>query len=337
MENIRKYIQSNKKEFIVVCIISVIALILRLISLFCAGDLWLDEIYSWYFSSKKSVIDVVQSLYNEDLHTPLYFILLHFWMKIFGQNDTVMRLLGFIPAFLTIPLSFYTAKKLFSAKAGYFASAILAVSPFAIYYSTELRFYGFVFFLSLLSSFFFVEYINSVNKNEAASFKKPEIALIITNLALLYTFNISFVFIFFQFLCGIFFIKNKKALLNTYIKAYIITGIFYIPAFIMAAHGIFAYKNSLCSFAQDIFVFRPAFLSIFLQSFFTGNFFYALNNVYGYNTEIIENILKPKQIYLILFPVLFCVAGFFRALFEMFKKNETKDEAKTLFCFFCLL
>ena len=118
------------------------------------------------FQTKDSVFDVVKSLYVEDLHTPLYFILLHFWIKIFGQNDTMMRLLGFIPSFLAVPFSFYIGKKLFNKKCGYFASIMLAISPFAIYYSTELRFYGILFFLALLSSFFFVEFINKEDKNK---------------------------------------------------------------------------------------------------------------------------------------------------------------------------
>ena len=204
MDAFRNYIQNNKKEFAAILTISVFALILRLISLLYAGDLSTDEIYSYYFSDKNSLFDVVKSLYIEDLHTPLYFILLHFWIKIFnifglGENDAVMRLLGFIPAFLAVPFSFYIGKKLFNKKTGYFASIMLAISPFAIYYTTELRFYGTAFFFALLSSYFFVEYINSVNNNENTRQKNYKTALVISNLALLYTFNISFVFIFFQF------------------------------------------------------------------------------------------------------------------------------------------
>jgi len=306
MDNIKKYIENNKKETVILFIICMAALILRLVSLIFAGDLWLDEIYSWYFSSKASVFDVVKSLYNEDLHTPLYFILLHFWIKIFGENDTVMRLLGFIPSFLTVPLAFYTGKILFNSKTGYFAAIMLAISPFAIYYSTELRFYGFVLFLSLLSSFLFVKYINSEDSKYKGKFAK---ALIISNLALLYTFNISFVFIFFQFLCGIFFAKDKKNLLKTYV----ITGLFYIPGFIITSHGIFAYKNSICSFARDIFIYKAEFISIFLQSFFSGNFFYGTNNNYIYSAYSLKN---PNGVFLVLLPVIFCLAGFIRALFS---------------------
>ena len=321
MDAFRNYIQNNKKEFAAILTISVFALILRLISLLYAGDLSTDEIYSYYFSDKNSLFDVVKSLYIEDLHTPLYFILLHFWIKIFnifglGENDAVMRLLGFIPAFLAVPFSFYIGKKLFNKKTGYFASIMLAISPFAIYYTTELRFYGTAFFFALLSSYFFVEYINSVNNNENTRQKNYKTALVISNLALLYTFNISFVFIFFQFLCAIIASKNKAEI----IKTYALTGLFYIPGFIMAFHGIFAYKNAICSFARDIFPYKPAFLSIFLQSYFTGHFFYASNNLYDLNNVVVKNIFAIKCLFLILFPVVFCLAGFLKALFS---KNKT--------------
>lgn len=317
MNALKNYIQNNKKEFIAILAITIFALILRIVSLLFAGDLSTDEIYSYYFSSKNSLSDVVKSLYIEDLHTPLYFILLHFWIKIFGvfslgENDTIMRLLGFIPAFLTVPFSFYAGKKLFNTKTGCLASIMLAISPFAIYYTTELRFYGTAFFFALLSSYFFVEYINSINNPKNPEAKKYKTALILTNLALLYTFNISFIFVFFQYLCGLFFAKNKRGMLKTSL----ITGILYIPGFITAAHGIFAYKNAICSFARDIFPYKPAFFSIFLQSYFTGHFFYASNNLYNLNDVVVKNIFAIKCLFLIFFPAIFCLAGFLRALFS---------------------
>ena len=76
-----EYIKNNKKEISLVLLISALALWFRIICLKNAGDLWIDEIYSYYFAAKDSVLDVVKALYAEDLHTPLYFILLHLWIK----------------------------------------------------------------------------------------------------------------------------------------------------------------------------------------------------------------------------------------------------------------
>ncbi len=306
-----EYIRNNKKEISLVLLISALALWFRIICLKNAGDLWIDEIYSYYFAAKDSVLNVIKSLYIEDLHTPLYFILLHLWIKFWGlfglgENDTTMRLLGFIPSFLIVPISFYIGKNLFNKAAGYFAALMLAFSPFLIYYTTELRFYGMMCFFALLSSFLFVKYLQ--NKD-----KKCEVALITFNLLLLYTFNISFVFVFFQFLAGLFFNENKREI----IKIYLLTSLFYLPGFIMTAHGMFSYKNAICSFSRDIFIYKPEFFSIFLQTYFSGNFFYATNNNYDYSALIFKNV---KNIYLILCPIIFCSAGFIRGLVS---KNKT--------------
>ncbi len=306
-----EYIRNNKKEISLVLLISALALWFRIICLKNAGDLWIDEIYSYYFAAKDSVLNVIKSLNIEDLHTPLYFILLHLWIKFWGlfglgENDTTMRLLGFIPSFLIVPISFYIGKNLFNKAAGYFAALMLAFSPFLIYYTTELRFYGMMCFFALLSSFLFVKYLQ--NKD-----KKCEVALITFNLLLLYTFNISFVFVFFQFLAGLFFNENKREI----IKIYLLTSLFYLPGFIMTAHGMFSYKNAICSFSRDIFIYKPEFFSIFLQTYFSGNFFYATNNNYDYSALIFKNV---KNIYLILCPIIFCSAGFIRGLVS---KNKT--------------
>ena len=65
------YIKDNKLEIIVVCIITLFAYILRFIALYNFGELWIDEIFSSYFAQKNSVIEVIKSLYIEDLHVPL--------------------------------------------------------------------------------------------------------------------------------------------------------------------------------------------------------------------------------------------------------------------------
>lgn len=311
MKRAKEYIINNKKELLFVLFVSVLALYFRIFALQHAGDLWIDEIYSYYFSSKNSVIDVVKSLYNEDLHTPLYFVLLHFWIKLteifgVGENDAIMRLLGFIPSFLIVPFSYFTGKKLFNRITGAFAALFFAFSPFLIYYTTELRFYGTACLFAFLSSYYFVQYMQCGGR-------KPAAVLIVSNLLLLYTFNISFVFVFFQFLTAMFFSKEKSPVL----KLYLLTGLLYIPAFITAAHGMFSYRNSICSFARDIFIYKPEFFNIFLQSYFSGNFFYATNNDYAYSISSLKNI---KSVYLIFFPVIFCLTGLIKGVII---KNKT--------------
>ena len=71
MSKIFSYIKENYRETAIVATITLFALILRLILLNNYGDLWLDELYSWYFASKNSVFATVLELLKQDIHMPL--------------------------------------------------------------------------------------------------------------------------------------------------------------------------------------------------------------------------------------------------------------------------
>lgn len=73
MSKIKEYLKNNYRETAMVAVITFFALVLRFIMLQNYGDLWLDELYSWYFASKNNVIDTVLELVNQDIHMPLYF------------------------------------------------------------------------------------------------------------------------------------------------------------------------------------------------------------------------------------------------------------------------
>ena len=71
-----KYLKEHKTETILVFAITIFALILRIIALQNFGDLWVDELYSKYFASKNSAIDITKALFKEDFHVPFYFVLI---------------------------------------------------------------------------------------------------------------------------------------------------------------------------------------------------------------------------------------------------------------------
>ena len=59
MSKIKEYLKNNYRETAMVAVITFFALVLRFIMIQNYGDLWLDELYSWYFASKNNVIDTV--------------------------------------------------------------------------------------------------------------------------------------------------------------------------------------------------------------------------------------------------------------------------------------
>jgi len=90
---------------------------------------------------------VIQHLFAEDNHPPVYFMLAHEWMKLFPPEDGVAsvwaaRSLPALLGVLSIPATFMLGWLAFrSCLVGQLAAAIMAVSPYGIYLAQEARHY----------------------------------------------------------------------------------------------------------------------------------------------------------------------------------------------------
>jgi mannosyltransferase len=112
-------------------------------------SLWFDEAHT-YWTVRSSPADIVKSVAN-DVHAPLYFLFLHYWVRILGDSDGAMRLFSAMFGILAIPVVFQIGKLLFNDRFGLMAALFLSVSGFHIQYSQEARPYSFYFFLTSLS------------------------------------------------------------------------------------------------------------------------------------------------------------------------------------------
>jgi mannosyltransferase len=120
-------------------------------------SLWVDEAFSVWIS-KLAVPQVVQ-VTAVDVHPPLYYVCLHYWMMVFGTSESVVRLLSALFGVLSIPMIYVIGRYLFNEEAGLVGALILALSSFNIYYSQEARMYGLMALLALLSMYFFLLFL----------------------------------------------------------------------------------------------------------------------------------------------------------------------------------
>ena len=301
------YVKEHKIETILVFVLTIFAFIWRFIALQNFGDLWVDELYSKYFASQGNAFDIAKALFKEDFHVPFYFVILHYWSKIFGEADITLRLLGLLITTLTIPVSYYVVKDLFDDFSGCMVAGFLAISEFNIHYSVELRFYGISILFALLSTCFFVKLFNNFTKLNIFSYA-------IFSLLLLYTYNFSFMYVFCQFLVGlIYFKKNKKEVLK-FVGVYVAIGILYLPVIFMILHNVLTYNTSILQFTRDIFAFDISCLFTIVMTIYTNCFEQFMTNEIVRNYQYIANLLTLKGFLFYLCPMLIGIYGFVLAL-----------------------
>jgi mannosyltransferase len=120
---------------------------LRFIAL---SPLWLDEAQTVEISHR-SVSGLLSAL-RHDGSPPLYYVLLHAWMKMFGTGSFAVRALSGVLSVAALPLMWRVARHLgASRRNAWVALLLLATNPFAIRYATETRMYSLVVLLWLLA------------------------------------------------------------------------------------------------------------------------------------------------------------------------------------------
>lgn len=135
----------HKKRWLII-LIMLLAFELRTLRL-NFQPLWWDEGYSVYFASM-SLPEMVEAT-SLDIHPPLYYALLHGWIGLVGTSPVALRLLSVLIGTVTVPLFYSFSRFLTGEKTALVSALLLAISPFHIYYSQEIRMYGLVTLLGL--------------------------------------------------------------------------------------------------------------------------------------------------------------------------------------------
>jgi uncharacterized membrane protein len=101
------------------------------------SDLWLDEALTANIA-RLPLGDLEEAL-RHDGAPPLYYVLLHGWMDVFGTSDFAVRALSGLFAVAALPLAWLVGRRVGGRFVAWASVALLASSPFAIRYATENR------------------------------------------------------------------------------------------------------------------------------------------------------------------------------------------------------
>lgn len=119
----------------------------------------LDEAQSIWVSTK-SVMEILK-IDGQDVQTPLYTLLLHFWMQVLGTDIVVARLMSLIFFLLTLPFLFRLLREVINREVALLGVALFALSPFVLWYSQEARTYTLITMLAAANNLFFLRMLKT--------------------------------------------------------------------------------------------------------------------------------------------------------------------------------
>lgn len=143
---------------LIVLAVSAVLLLGVAVRIFVTSSLWLDEALT--VNIARVPLGSLPATLKVDGAPPLYYLLLHLWMKVFGEGDTAVRALPALLGILSFPLAYLAGKKALagderrSRELGWLVLLLVAASPYAIRYSSENRMYVLVIDLVLLGYIF---------------------------------------------------------------------------------------------------------------------------------------------------------------------------------------
>jgi hypothetical protein len=148
---------------------------------------WIDEGLSVGIANRP--IGAIPHALREDGSPPLYYVLLHYWLKLAGNTEAGVRALSLLFALLAIPVSWWAARAIFrSVKAAWIAAVLAALNPFLSQFAQEARMYTLVALLALPATACFIRaYALEADSPQA---RRPWIAgFAVSVAAALYTHN----------------------------------------------------------------------------------------------------------------------------------------------------
>lgn len=152
---------------------------------------WFDEAFS-VFMAGKDVSNIFLALqHGLDVHQPLYYFLLHYWMEI-GESAEWLRLLSLLFGVALIPVVYQLGKELLDEEAGLMAAALVSFSNVLAHYSIELRPY------SLLAFFFSVSllFLFRLLRGQPIGRNKNTIGFAVFSILTIFSHHFGFLFVF---------------------------------------------------------------------------------------------------------------------------------------------
>ncbi len=285
------------------------------------NGLWYDEIGTLSVAKENFPFGIIDTLYHKDVHCPLFYFFLHFWIKIFGNHEFTLRFFSALLGTVNIIVFYLSGKAIKSRATGLITALLGAISPLLIYFSQEIRFYPLIILFISLSLLFLIKFNNKPDIKNLAG-------LTAANLGILYSYTIGAVFVFLEtlFFLGYLIIKNYKEKIpenrgniKKYLISQLICVILFLPYLPMLFHHLNVSSNSFLNFFDwgdfkviDIFVSIQNWFSpfVFVYHHEYTDTYSSFMEIFGIKTFMFLFLL------IVITPVVLYITAIVRAIFK---------------------
>jgi uncharacterized membrane protein len=195
---------------------------------------WRDEAFSVIFAQQPVSTIVFKSL----MEPPVYYLLLHFWIKIFGTSEIAARSLSLVGFTMATIVIIEWADKLFKSHwLSKFLPIFFFFNPMLLYYAFEVRAYGWYIFFATLALF-------AYDQKRWNIYRFAVILGIYTHLYLGIIPLVHFIYEFIEHRMWKQWNKPLRLLTNPMIQSLIIIGFCFIPWAIRLSTELQKFKDS---------------------------------------------------------------------------------------------
>lgn len=192
------------------------------ISLIFNSNIWTDEAFTIELVRENSVKNIIMETAN-DVHPPLYYLLVKVFVSIFGSNIQVFKIVSIIPMTLTMLLSCIYVAPWFGRRTAILFVLFLNAIPCVMEYGVQIRMYSWtIFFITLAAlSAYGVCHAETV---------RHWILLSLSALFACYTHNFAMISaVFIYAILGLILISKYRKLPCKWLLSGIFVGVCYIP------------------------------------------------------------------------------------------------------------